>query len=193
MSDDERDARLLKPDALFSSCGRWRFILTRNWDLTRPVLVFIMLNPSVASAERDDPTVKRCIEFARAWGYGGIVVVNLFALVSSDPKALPAYYGEHRLPEAPSDADELRHVVGQCNGRRVVAAWGAHKVIAKTGRDKLVLDALAGRRIYCIGPRDKFPPHPLYRRGDLRLEVYREGDVDEPDPAPLMTTGSLFG
>ena len=74
--------------AQFSPCGRYRWWLQRCWDPQRPPLLFIGLNPSRADAQRDDPTLRRLLGFARAWGYGGLEVLNLFARISASPAAL---------------------------------------------------------------------------------------------------------
>jgi len=74
--------------AVLSDCGKYRYSLTRVWDENKPRVLFIMLNPSTADAEKDDPTIRRCIGFAKDWGYGGLYVVNLFALRATNPKDL---------------------------------------------------------------------------------------------------------
>src|ERR1051326_5628436 len=81
-------ARPMNPRALFSPCGLFRYRLWRHWTPGMPPLVFVMLNPSTADAEKNDPTVERCERRAKAGGFGGGEVVNLFALRSTDPKAL---------------------------------------------------------------------------------------------------------
>ena len=65
--------------AIISDCGKYRYQLWRKWDPSLPVVLFIMLNPSQADASEDDPTIRRCINYAKSWGYGGIYVGNLFA------------------------------------------------------------------------------------------------------------------
>src|SRR5262245_19133112 len=75
-------------EALISPCGLYRYWLTRTWDNSLRRVCWVMLNPSTADAEQDDPTIRRCVGFARSWGAGGIIVVNLFAFRASDPKAL---------------------------------------------------------------------------------------------------------
>lgn len=75
-------------DACISPCERYRYWLTRRWDLSLPVVTFLMLNPSTADARKDDATIRKCIGFAKAWGYGGIIVINLFALRSRNPEDL---------------------------------------------------------------------------------------------------------
>ena len=71
--------------AEFSPCGRFRYTLTRTWDTTLPSVAFIMLNPSVANAEDDDPTIRRCIGFAKSWGKGKLLILNLYAYRATIP------------------------------------------------------------------------------------------------------------
>ena len=74
--------------ATISDCGRYRYGLWRIWNWQLPNAVFIMLNPSTADAETDDPTIRRCVGFARSWDLGGVHIANLFALRASDPGEL---------------------------------------------------------------------------------------------------------
>ncbi|WP_043705621.1 DUF1643 domain-containing protein, partial [Synechococcus sp. CB0205] len=74
--------------AALSSCGRYRWWLERQWQPQAPRLLFVGLNPSRATAERDDPTLRRLIAFAQAWGYGSLEVLNLFARISASPAVL---------------------------------------------------------------------------------------------------------
>ena len=77
-----------KNAAAFSPDRRYRYTLRRQWDDALPYCLFVMLNPSTADATQDDPTIRRCIGFTKAWGFGGLLVGNLFALRSTDPAAL---------------------------------------------------------------------------------------------------------
>lgn len=152
--------------AVLSADGLYRYELFRVWDQALPVVVWIMLNPSTADHEADDPTIRKCVKFAKAWGYGGIRVVNLFALRATDPDLLkPAGYpkavGEHNdqyLAEACRDA------------ALIVAAWGqkgklwgrAASVRFKLGTQGVKLHALKVAK-------DGFTPHhPLYLKDDSR-------------------------
>ncbi|MDB5297796.1 MAG: hypothetical protein JWO31_3779 [Phycisphaerales bacterium] len=72
--------------AVLSPCERYRYVLHRWWDESKPAVCWLMLNPSTADAATDDPTIRKCCGFARAWGAGGIAVVNLFALRATDPR-----------------------------------------------------------------------------------------------------------
>jgi len=86
--------------AVLSDCGTYRYSLTRRWS-PGPLLGWVMLNPSRADALVDDPTIRRCVGFARRWGFAGIVVRNLYALRATDPRELsrhPAPVGRTTTP-----------------------------------------------------------------------------------------------
>lgn len=74
--------------AILSNCEKYRFQLWRIWDESKPKVLFIMHNPSTADGNDDDPTIRRCINFAKAWGYGGMYVGNIFPYRATDPKEL---------------------------------------------------------------------------------------------------------
>lgn len=155
----------MKMTADISPCGKYRYTLTRTWDDTLPVLVFCMLNPSTADANQDDPTIRRCIGFARREGCGGIAVVNLFAWRATDPDALPVVDADKSGPE------NTEHIASMSAGRRVVVAWGAHH----SAHPHIVLPFIARLResaasVHCLGTtKSGAPRHPLYVRGDAPL------------------------
>lgn len=157
-----------KPEAVqshagFSPCRRYRYTLSRTWDAASPPLVFIGLNPSTADETTDDPTIRRCIGFARRDGFGGIVMLNLFALRSTDPAAL----SDASDPVGPWNDDQI---FAACKGRTVVAAWGVHGTLR--GRDKVVRRLLAGVDLRCLGrTKEGNPRHPLYLRADAPLQA----------------------
>jgi len=117
--------------------------------------VFVMLNPSTADAEQDDPTIRRCAGFARAWGFGGMTVVNLFAFRATDPARL-------RRARDPVGRDNDHHIATAARGAgMVVLAWGVHGAL--DGRDRVVAALLADVRPRCLGTtRGGYPRHPLY-------------------------------
>lgn len=80
----------MKSSAVISECQRYRYSLTRQWDESGSTLGFVMLNPSTADGEQDDPTIRKCIGFAQRLGFGAIRVVNLFAYRATDPQNLKA-------------------------------------------------------------------------------------------------------
>jgi hypothetical protein len=150
----------LQRSARLSPCGRWRFELRRSWPAGDGRCVcFVMLNPSTADAERDDPTIRRCLAFAKAWGYSSLVVCNLFALRATDPREL--------LGAAdPIGPDGDVSLAAARNADLVIAAWGAW---VPFGRDQQALWLLRRTPLYCLGlTKQGYPRHPLYCRSDLQ-------------------------
>ena len=147
----------MQTGAVFSPCGTYRYRLWRTWDESRPSLVMVMLNPSIANVEINDPTVERCQRRAFAMGYGSLQVVSIFALVSTDPAAL--YQIDDPVgPE--NDAAILDAVKG---AGKVCVAWGAHG--RHIGRAKAVIELLKGAGVqpYALAINaDGSPKHPLY-------------------------------
>jgi len=157
--------------AVFDSRARtYRYLLTRIWDPTVPPAVFVMLNPSTAGADKDDPTVRRLAGpngFARKWGRGGVIVVNLFALCSTNPERLRT----HPDPVGPRNALFVREAVKQ--GDLVVAAWGAGGVLGGRGAEMARALTAAGVRLKALRLTSTGQPgHPLYVPGDTQLIDY---------------------
>lgn len=153
--------------AVFDETGKYRYRLLREWDDSKPKCAFLMLNPSTANAEDDDPTIRRCIGFAKEWGYGGVEVVNLFALVSSDPKKLLT----DNDPVGKLNDEFIFTAI--CEAGIVVAAWGAFKESRQRAAD--VLKMLDGIGIRCLGiTKDGCPKHPLYIKGNTLPILMRE-------------------
>jgi hypothetical protein len=154
--------------AAFSRDGRYRYRLWRRWDRSRPAIAFCMLNPSTADARRDDPTIRRCIGFARHWGYGGIEVVNIFALRATDPRALRSA----RDPVGPRNDAFMRRAAARSP---VVIAWGVHGALRD--RESAALKLFGARsRLLALGrTRSGAPRHPLYLRRDAEATEYVSG------------------
>jgi len=156
--------------AEISECGRWRYRLTRHWDpqLNRR-LVFVLLNPSIADSVIDDPTIRRCLHFARQSWFGGIEVVNLFALRTTQPARLKA-------AEDPVGPHNWRTWAGVLDHHKeVVFGWGASRDIDKEEQiDRLRKLCLARHvRPTCLGvTKDGSPKHPLYLKGDTQREEW---------------------
>lgn len=154
--------------AVFSPCERYRYRLTRN--LTggpTPTLpsgarsvTFCMLNPSTATASADDPTIRRCIGYARAWGYAQLIVVNVYGLRSTDPKGLWKV-------DDPVGADNNAAILQAAReSHLVVAAWGRH---AAPERARMVCsivrlgDPASSGKLHALKlNKDGSPAHPLY-------------------------------
>ena len=167
MSTDTLDmfATETKSSAIISECGAYRYRLERQWDGEKPKVAFLMLNPSTAYASQDDPTVRRCIGFAKSWGFGGLIVGNIFALRSTDPKALY----DHPDPIGP---DNDQHILAiATSARKIVCAWGAHGSLHDRGRDvaeRLEFFDLVALKVTADG----HPGHPLYLAADIQPKSY---------------------
>lgn len=158
---------VLERRAVFSPCGAYRYALYRR--MPSPLLsspersvCFVMLNPSVGDAVRDDRTIKRCIGYAATWGFDQLVIVNLFGFVSTDPKGLRTV----KDPVGPENDAFLFAEAGRAD--LVVAAWGDGNPIAE--RASFVLEALRGANInvFCLGVTQCAQPrHPLRLAADL--------------------------
>lgn len=156
--------------AYISSCGRYRYVLGRIWNPNLPAVTWVMLNPSTADAEVDDPTIRRCIGFSKRWAYGAIKVVNLFALRATSPKELLTADD----PVGPENAVMLRGLPEI--GSVIVAAWGAS--IPET-REAEVLVKLLRRKArgsgwwWCLGKtKSGEPRHPLRLSNSALLEPW---------------------
>lgn len=149
--------------------GPYRYRLRREWTggLCATVL-WIMLNPSTADAEVDDPTIRRCVGFSKEWGYGGLVVVNLFAFRATNPKHIP------KGPSAigPGNDDTIRAEAAKAS--MIVAAWGGNKAADRRGGHiAAMLDAYD---VQCLGEtKAEHPVHPLFLPAVTPLRRWREG------------------
>ncbi|TIM41798.1 MAG: DUF1643 domain-containing protein [Mesorhizobium sp.] len=153
--------------ATFSPCRTWRYRLERRWS-AGPKAAFILLNPSTADETKDDPTIRRCIGFAKAWGFGGLVLGNIFALRSTDPRGLYS----HADPVGPGNDDALRGIAREAE--KVICGWGTHGALNRRGVFALDVMREAGAtplalKVTAAG----FPGHPLYISADMIPEVFR--------------------
>ena len=153
-------------DAVLSTCERYRYQLTRQWDAQLSTVVFVMLNPSTADASSNDPTIRRCISFARSWGFGGLKVVNLFAWRATKPAELKTVAD----PVGPDNDRYLLEAFAQAPA--TVVAWGANAPAARVQEVGSLLRA-AAIEIQCLGATQAgHPRHPLYVPSVKQLEVF---------------------
>lgn len=145
----------MKKHATISDCGKYRYWLERRWEEHKDYLNFIMLNPSTADAEVDDPTIRKCIGFAKKWGYGGIHVTNLFAFRATDPSELERC----ECPIGPNNGSYLE--AGILSAPVTICAWGANKMAAKLA-PKIAGLLKNGRAMALRRNKDGSPAHPLY-------------------------------
>ncbi len=165
-----------------SECGRYRWSLRRSWQIWERgehvqgmgVCCFVMLNPSTADGEQDDPTIRRCIGFCRSWGYDILSVRNLFAWRATDPRELfntNTATGGHR-----GDTELLAAATADM----LVVAWGAG---VPFGRDEQALELFKthfpGVPLYCLGTtKHGHPRHPLYVRAVTLPTLFNATDAD---------------
>jgi hypothetical protein len=150
----------LSPAVVLSQDQKYRYWLERGWGGERPVC-FIMFNPSTADHEADDPTVRRCMRFARDWNRDGIIVVNLFAYRTPHPADLDAQ-------EDPVGPDNDKHIQAALANEhvQVVAAWGATaaRYPQRLARVRQIIrGSIKRRKVSCLGlTNGGYPRHPLY-------------------------------
>lgn len=153
--------------AVFSECGLYRYWLTRELAESGPTVAFVMLNPSTADAEKLDPTVRRCIGYAQRWGASRLIVVNIFALRSTDPKALYAAVD----PIGQENNQYIQRAAREAD--TVVCAWGTHGAHREEGaRAYWSLYIGGGEPTALAVTKQGHPAHPLYLRGDLQPMPY---------------------
>lgn len=164
--------RLEWPPAIFSTNRKYRYVLYRSWDHTLPRIAFIGLNPSKADENINDPTVRRCINFAKKWGYGSLLVGNIFALKSTDPNEL---YGA-KDPVGPFNDTWLDKIFNDAD--TTVACWGTHGNLNKRGQDVRFLlyggqGSIGVRYLHVFGfTKHGFPKHPLYLNGKTKIDTW---------------------
>jgi len=149
----------LKADAKLSDCRNYRFALWRTWDESKPFAMIIGLNPSTADETTDDPTLTRCINFAKSWGYGGVCMTNLFAYRATEPSKMKA----QKKPIGSENDVWLAKLAKQAG--IVVAAWGNDG--AFLNRSTVVKSMLPN--LHCLKMnKSGEPAHPLYLKADLK-------------------------
>ena len=145
-----------KAGARMSECGQYRYELWRTWSAA-PALGFVLLNPSTADAVKNDPTVERCERRARSSGYGGVRIVNLFALRATDPGELYT----HPDPVGPDNDAAIEACVRDV--QLLICGWGKHGAHLDRATQVLGrLRALGAVPHYLALNRDGSPRHPLY-------------------------------
>lgn len=145
--------------AVISDDKKYRYQLWREWDGNAPKVAIVGLNPSIADHEIDDPTILRCIDFAKSWGYGGFYIVNLFGFRATDPNEL----NSQNDPIGVDNDKHLLEVFAKVD--KVVCAWGNGGTLM--GRNADVLKMIATP--YCIQKNTSGEPaHPLYLKKSLQ-------------------------
>jgi hypothetical protein len=153
----------MESNAIFSSDRMYRYALWRIWDNSKPTVMFIGLNPSFANESVDDPTMKRCIGFAKNWNYGGIYMTNLFAFCTTYPNDLRKAID----PIGVENDKWLKEI--ELKSSKVVFAWGVSGAFLK--RNEKVIN-LFQNSYYIALSKMGHPRHPLYLSSDLELKRF---------------------
>ena len=150
----------MEKGAQFSECRTYRYALWRTWSEGDGHVMFIGLNPSTADETQDDPTIRRCMDFAKRWGFGGVHMLNIFAYRATDPRELKKVSD----PIGPYNDEFLKMYLDP--PRLNIACWGNHG--AFMNRSKAVIELLDLDNLSCLGTTiSGQPKHPLYLKKDI--------------------------
>ncbi len=153
--------------AEFSPSRLYRYTLWRIWDESLPACMFIGLNPSTANETEDDPTIRRCINFARSWGYGQLVMTNLFAFRATNPVDMKSYH---------SPVGIMNNSAIICEAKKasiIVAAWGNHGSYKNRAS---CVTAMLPNLHYLEKSVKGQPKHPLYLKANLIPVCFNQMD-----------------
>lgn len=160
----------MKRTAEISECGKYRWWLQRRWS-DGPIVCFVMLNPSVADGLQDDPTIRRCVAYAKAWGFGALDVRNLYPFRATKPADLKKAMKVMDVTGGDRGKSELRAAM---TADLVIAAWGGNASLAAEDR---AIELLKPRPMWCLAlTQDGQPVHPLMQRADLVPIPFRRCD-----------------
>ena len=181
MPEQQGALEIPRGSAVISTCGKYRYSLTREIGGNDRVCNFIMLNPSTADAETDDPTIRRCIGYAKAWGFGRLIVTNLFAFRATDPKDMLSAadpVGPDNARHVAEAAERAYNIYAEAfNEPRglVVCAWGNHG--GYMDQDLTTLGWIDRFRPKALKVSKTMQPcHPLYLPAGLKPVPY-EGRI----------------
>ena len=148
----------MKKSAIISDCNKYRYELHREWDKDKKKVLFIMLNPSTADADNNDLTTIRCINFAKKWGYGGIMIGNIYPFRAKRPRDLRKWVRDCKHSKRFQSWINYRHVMSMAErADLIVCAWGCNY---KDGTPEWVEEL--GDLFYLELCKDNITPkHPL--------------------------------
>jgi hypothetical protein len=157
----------------FSNDRKYRYSLWRIWDKTKPLVMFVGLNPSTANETDNDPTIRSVGRIAKANGYGGFYMMNCWAYISTDPEKLR----EHRFNELICEWNDNMLTVIKAKCKDVVFAWGSFAIVRETGRDKELAEMFPNAKALFIN-KNGSPKHPLYCKSDVAVAANGLGLAD---------------
>ena len=149
---------------MFSQCGKYRYFLQRKWsNVGSGILLFLMLNPSVASESGSDPTALACQNRARALGYGGFAICNLFARVESDSSKVYKMWKTDPMELIGPDNDRVIAEKIRAHGK-VLCAWGDDGLDYRKRVDE-IMGMMAREKIVTLCIRETELGQPMHPRG----------------------------
>lgn len=155
-------ASTIEQSAVFSPCRRYRYELWRRW-ATGPFVQFIGLNPSTADETNNDPTVRRCIDFAKRWGFSALCMTNAFSFRATDPEDMKAE------PEPIGPENDKTLTATAASAGLIIAAWGVHG--SHLDRESQLTTMIPG--LHCLGiTKAGNPKHPLYIKATTQPQKY---------------------
>lgn len=159
----------IQSTAKFSACGKYRQVLTRTWDQNLPHILFIGMNPSVADAHYDDPTIKKETKFCKRWGYGTLIKCNVMDYRATNPKNLLSL----DIPQTEENISTIKHQINMVE--HVVCVWG--KLPSKLWPyEQKIIDVLqlSESKLFCLGNNiDGSPKHPLYLQDTTNMTPFK--------------------
>lgn len=160
----------MQTSAILSPCRTYRYVLTRRWADTQPgdTVAFIGLNPSTADETEDDPTIRRCIGFAKRLGYNSLSMLNLMAYRATNPQDV-LFASLAGTDIVGPENDTYLMVFGWAAACRI-ACWGIGAT--NYGREEIVKAMFPGRMHSFGTTQAGFPRHPLYLPADATLFQY---------------------
>lgn len=157
---------ILSKKAIFDSTREYRYVLVRRWNDNKPNIAFLMLNPSIADENKDDPTIRRVIRYAKDWGYGMVFILNLFAYRSTDPAQLK------KTPDPVGlDNDHYINYISH-NVAYIIAGWGTKGNYLNRATN-VIRRLSPTHKLYCLQEtKEGHPQHPLYVKSDVVPQPY---------------------
>jgi hypothetical protein len=152
----------MEKDALISDCQKYRYWLSRCWDKNKKSCLFIMLNPSTADDKIDDPTIKKCVFYAKKFGYGSMFVVNLFAYRATDRSIL-------KKAEEPVGKNNDKIILQFAEkADSIITGWGNDGKYLNRSENIVKLLESRGHKLFCLKlNKSKEPCHPLYVKNSV--------------------------
>jgi hypothetical protein len=157
----------MKSSAIFSEDRQYRYLLEREWDSTKPNVLFICMNPSMANETENDPTATRCINFAKSWGFGSLSMMNLYAYIDTYQKNM---WNDDVDPVGVDNDIKIIEVAKKSD--KVVVAWG-NNVFHHRAKELFNKLSKENIELWCFKiNKSGMPAHPLYQKGDTVLIKY---------------------